>query len=403
VEPTDPALRMLATLLDEAHLASPDQIADAVMAAAAAIGASARTYLIDYPQQFLVPLPVTSGSVTTDRLAVDGTSAGRAFRQVQPIAGESADGQPRLWVPIVDGVERLGVLDIVLPPGTTPDDDAVRERIRLFAHLVGHIIGSKSPYGDSFHRARLPQPRTVASELIWSLLPPLTVASRGLVISGLLEPSHAVAGDVFDYAIARDRADVAIVDATGHDIRSGVIGSLALAAYRKSRRDELSLEAAVDMIDHTLSTFEPDTYATGVFGQLDIATGSFRHVNAGHPSPLLLRDGKVVKELDGGRRPLLGLAGGPATTVQERLEPGDWLILYTDGIPEARDEARDFFGMRRFVDSIERCAAARLTPPETSRQIMRTILEHQHGRLQDDATLLIIQWATGHEERLAAE
>ena len=106
--------------------------------------------------------------------------------------------------------------------------------------------------------------------------------------------------------------------------------------------------------------------------------------------------------MDGGRRTLLGFSGPPKTPAEEQLEPGDWIVLYTDGIPEAADEDRNFFGMDRFIDVIERCAADRLPAPETLRHIMHSILRHQHGKLQDDATLLIVQWASGSELRLNA-
>ena len=106
--------------------------------------------------------------------------------------------------------------------------------------------------------------------------------------------------------------------------------------------------------------------------------------------------------MDGGRRTLFGFPGPAQVHAEEQLEPGDWIVLYTDGIPEARDEDRSFFGMDRFVDVIERCAADRLPAPETLRRIMQSILEHQHGTLQDDATVLLVQWANGGERQLNA-
>jgi hypothetical protein len=394
---------MLTALLDRSHLAVPDQIASVISAAAAEMSMTVDTFLVDYPQHRLVPLGPRAANGLAEPQDVDGTVAGRAFRLVEVLAGRPRDGREHLWLPVVDGVERLGVLHVGLPVGTPIDDAATRDQLRWLAHLAGHIIGSKSPYGDEFHRIRTAQDRTVASELIWSLLPPLTVAADGLVIAGLLEPAHAVAGDVFDYAIAHDVADVAIIDATGHDIRSGVIGALTLAAYRNGRRRRLSLQASMTLVDETLSDFGSHSYATGVFGQLDRTTGIFRYMNAGHPAPLLLRAGKAVRSLEAGRGTLLGFAGPPRSQGEEQLEPGDWLVMYTDGIPEARDEDRNFFGMDRFIDVIERCAADGLPAPETLRHIVHSILRHQHGRLQDDATLLIVQWEGGSELQLSAE
>ena len=107
-----------------------------------------------------------------------------------------------------------------------------------------------------------------------------------------------------------------------------------------------------------------------------------------------MRDGKVVKTLAGGRRPLFGLSTGDMTVAEEFLEPGDWLILYTDGITEARDEAGNFFGEARLVDFLRREAASSHPPPETVRRLVHAVLRHQHGILQDDATVLLARWDT---------
>ena len=319
------------------------------------------------------------------------------------LPGRSSGGREHLWVPIVDGVERLGVLHVGLPVGTAIDDGPTRDQLRWLAHLAGHIIASKSPYGDEFHRVRTAQDRTVASELIWSLLPPLTVAADGLVISGLLEPAHSVAGDVFDYAISHDVADVAIVDATGHDIRSGIIGALTLAAYRNSRRRQLSLQASMDLVDETLLDFGSHSYATGSLwsARADQWRLPLHERRASRTPAASRRQDRSLVGWRGAARSS-DSQGRRKTHAEEQLEPGDWIVLYTDGIPEARDEDRNFFGMDRFIDVIERCAADRLPAPETLRHIMQSILRHQHGKLQDDATLLIVQWAGGGELQLNA-
>jgi serine phosphatase RsbU (regulator of sigma subunit) len=72
--------------------------------------------------------------------------------------------------------------------------------------------------------------------------------------------------------------------------------------------------------------------------------------------------------------------------------PGDWLILHTDGITEARDEAGNFFGEARLVDFLRREAASSHPPPETVRRLVHAVLRHQHGILQDDASVLLAEW-----------
>jgi sigma-B regulation protein RsbU (phosphoserine phosphatase) len=389
---------LLAGLLDDAHLATSDKLATVVAHTCAPIGWVVRVYLVDYEQRHLVPLPA-DGFDDLPTEDIEGTVAGRAFRTIE-VRTTDASGTTSMWVPVLDGVERLGVLHIVVSDGLDTDDSP--DVVRWLAHMVGHLIGGKSLTGDYFHRVRGSAPRTVASELIWSLLPPLMVASNGIVVAGLLEPAHRVAGDAFDYALDATTAHVGIIDATGHDLGSAVIGALTLATYRNSRRRDLSLVETTEHIDNTLAEHALDTYATGVFGRLDLASGIFRYVNAGHPAPLLMRDGRVVRSLDEGRRILLGASGPRPTVAEERLEPGDWVVFYTDGIPEARDADRNFFGEDRFVDILERCAANGQTAAETVRRVTHSVLEHQHGVLQDDATIMVIQWASALERKLTA-
>ncbi|MCU1395044.1 MAG: Stage sporulation family protein [Ilumatobacteraceae bacterium] len=397
----DAALAQLTSLLDGAHLATPDQMPGVIARAAAVLGWTALVYLIDYAQRTLVPLPIAADA-SPDVEDVDSTLAGRAFRMVEPVASDQPGG-PGLWVPLLDGVERLGVIDVRFPPDTEVECGRIREQVRWFAHLVGHLLAAKSPYGDNFHRARSAGKRSVASELVWSLLPPLTLACDGLVISGLLEPAEQVAGDVFDYAVQGDVAHVAMFDATGHDLHSSVVGALSLAGYRNARRADADLAATAATIDATLMQYDTDTFATGVLGQLHLPTGVFRYVNAGHLAPLLVRGGKVVKSLDGGRRILLGFANRTVEPAEEHLEPGDVIVIYTDGIVEARDPERRFFGFERFVDILEHSAAEKRRAPETLRRVVHRVLEHQQGVLQDDASVLLIEWHGDSAEHMTAD
>lgn len=396
----DDTMRMVAAMLDGAHVASPDDLPDVVAAAAAALGWQATMYLVTYDQRTLVAF-TRQPEASRPSEPVDASVAGMAFRDSRTLPAVHG-GVTRIWAPLLDSVERLGVLEI-----TSEDDISAPEwsdRVRWFAHLTGHLVAAKSPYGDRLHCLRLnDQERTVASELVWSLLPPLTMACPNLVISAALEPCDEVAGDVFDYAVAGHLAHVAIVDATGHDLNSGVIGAVTLAAYRNSRRTAKDLPGSMRHVDQTLQKLGEHTYATGIFGTLDLNTGLLRYLNAGHPAPLLLRNRKVVRELEGGRRILLGFDNGvPGTPAEEQLEPGDWIILYTDGITEARDAERAFFGLDRLIDFVEQCAADGQSAPETLRRLAHAILDHQHGILQDDATLIILQWASGKEHELSA-
>src|SRR3954465_113638 len=202
----------------------------------------------------------------------------------------------------------------------------------------------------------------------------------------MLEPSDEVGGDAYDYALSEHTVSVAIFDAVGHGMRAALMGAAALAGYRSARRDGRSVYDQARALDEVVSGSFPDSaFVTGVLAELDVPSGRLRYVNAGHPAPLLLRDGRVVKELAGGRRVPFGLDSGGMTVGEEVLEPGDWLALYTDGITEARDAEGSWFGERRLAGFPTRAVAAGQPPAETVRRLPDAVLKHQGGRPQDTA------------------
>jgi hypothetical protein len=99
-----------------------------------------------------------------------------------------------LWVPIVDGTERLGVLRLGLPDGADGNDPELRHRCSIVAGLAGHLVATKLAYGDALNVTRRSTPLTVAAELLWQLLP--TFTSRDLVITAVLEPHDRLGATV---------------------------------------------------------------------------------------------------------------------------------------------------------------------------------------------------------------
>jgi sigma-B regulation protein RsbU (phosphoserine phosphatase) len=393
-------LALVRTFLDRAHLATAGQLPDVVLESARTLGWTAVLYLADHEQRVLVPAPVTGVPARAPQ-GIDTTLAGRCFRTVEPVPSPS--GEPLVWVPVVDGADRLGVLEVRVPAGTDLSEATFLERSRLLAHVTGHLIAAKRPYGDALDQVMRLRRRTVASELLHQILPPLTFACEGFVVSGLLQPAYDVAADAFDYSVVHDVAHLAVLDATGHDLEGTLLVAVALTGYRNSRREGHSLYDTSGVIDALVAAHGgTERFATGILAELDLSSGRLRYLNAGHPAPLLMRDGHVVKHLDHGRRVLFGLGDGRVRIAEEWLEPGDRIVFYTDGITEARDTQGHFFGVEGLVEHLERGAAARQPAPETLRRISHDVLDHQGGTLQDDATLLIAEWATSDEQTLTA-
>jgi serine phosphatase RsbU (regulator of sigma subunit) len=234
---------------------------------------------------------------------------------------------------------------------------------------------------------------------LWQLLPPLTFGSEDVVISAACLPTASLGGDAFDYGVDAAHARVAIFDAVGHDLGAGLIATTAVAAYRNSRRSGLGLGDTAHRIGNEIAThFGNSTFATGIVLSLETESGAISWCAAGHPAPLLLRNGEVVRTLEGDHGMPFGL--GPASAVmRDALEPGDRLLLYTDGVTEARDANGRLFGVETLVDFVGRTGAAH-PPPETMRRLMHSLASHSDGRLRDDATAVMVEWRGPGTEQL---
>ncbi len=387
--PATGPLAALVTLLESAGSAPPERLPGLAAAAGRLLDVDVTLYRIDHEQRCLVRLGGTTGR---RRLGLDGTMAGRAFRTVQTMASDR-DGHPRLWVPVVDGADRLGVLEVRVEAAAALHDPALREQCTSLASLLGFVLASMDTYGDGLEGPRRSRAMAPAAELVWQQLPPLTAATDSFVIAGRLEPSYTVGGDVFDYALSETTVSLGIFDAVGHGMHAALIAAATLAAYRSVRRDARSVFDQARVIDEVVAgQFPGSEFVTALIAEIDLGSGRLRYVNAGHPAPLLLRAGRVVKELDGGRRVPFGLESRGLTVGEEVLEPGDWLALYTDGITGARDASGARFGEERLAEFLRRAIAGGQAPAETVRRLTEAVLRHQEGRLQDDVSVLLARW-----------
>lgn len=405
----------LAGLIRASHLLPPHDLPALVRAHAEPMGYhDAVLYLVDLQQRVLVPFLPPEGpdpAAAPSPLGVDSTLAGRAFQLVETVSHDEGAGRIHAWVPVLDGTERLGVLGVTVDdPELLASDSSQGRALRFLTSLLGELLATKSMYGDALVRLRRTAPMGLAAEIQWSLLPPLTFASRDVSIAAALEPAYEVAGDSVDYAVDPGRARFGVFDGMGHELLSVQLVGLVVAAYRNARRAGQGLTATTHHIEDAVrQVFGGDAFVTGLLAELDTTTGVLTWVSAGHPPPLLLRHGRLVRTLEVEPRLPFGLgldvagqqdAGSEATVGRTELEPGDHLLLYTDGVVEARSPGGELFGVDRLTDLVIRSLAAGLPASETMRRAVRALMEHQAGQLSDDATLLLAQWRPEHPESL---
>ncbi len=384
-------LAIVTDALEAAHRVRPHQLVDLVVEASARLGATAtRMWLADHGQRTLVHL--TDGRRARKPLSIDGSAGGRAY-----ILG-TAQERPRsrgdhLWMPLVDGVDRIGVLEVE-HPSLTP---ALRVAYRRLASVAAAETITRGQYTDRFTVVRRRRPMDLAAELQWQMLPPPSFTVSEVSVAGLLEPAYEAAGDTFDYAHSAGVLDFAIFDSVGHDLSSALIATLTVGTYRNRRRSGDDLSANGRAIDDVIAEqIGGGAFATGILAQLDTSSGELTWSNGGHPPPLLVRHGRRVSELHGPHRVPFGLGhlvdGSQNRLAHIQLEPGDAVLLYTDGIVEARQASGEDFGLERLEEFLAHAFAAQLSPAETVRRLSNAVLEHHGDTLQDDASTLLVVW-----------
>ncbi|XVQ11594.1 PP2C family protein-serine/threonine phosphatase [Spirillospora sp. CA-255316] len=389
--------RLLGVLLDRAHEMPPQLIAPLIAEEVARIGGRDVSILLqDYDQMLLVPLPGRRLVVGEAEL-IDGSVAGRAFLDgvivEQPLAAAV-----RVFLPLLDGSDQVGVLALTLD--SVDDDD--RRLLRRLAGLVADMLVTKNSYTDQFFLARRREPMSVAAEIQWSLLPPLRMTTPQVMVAGILEPAYDVAGDSFDYALNDDILHLAVIDAMGHGLNAAVLATVAIGAYRHARRADVGLAELYAFMDSAIvEQFEPEQFVTAQMSRLDIGTGRLEWVNAGHPAPLLIRDHRVIGRLESPTTLPVGFGGDRPEVSELALQQGDQLLFFTDGLVEERQIGGEQFGEQRLIDVIDRAAREGMNTQALVRGYSHSLMQERRGITTDDATLLLVEWKGGSADHLA--
>lgn len=238
----------------------------------------------------------------------------------------------------------------------TLDCARFKELVRQSPDFAVHVMATTSGrlrrlVAEEVKRQRLEEELKIGHEIQLSLLPRCCPELPGWELSAFYQPAREVGGDLYDFV--QDPDDEAalrliIADVTG----KGVPAALLMASARTTLRAEsISGYGPGDVLRRTNRVLRLDRQAplslSAFYALLHRETGRLTFANAGHERPLWVRAGRSVETLDG-HDIVLGLfADVPYREWTVEMAPGDCLVLYTDGVTEARDESGDFFGDSR--------------------------------------------------------
>lgn len=246
-------------------------------------------------------------------------------------------------------------------------------------------------YSDFIESARRRKPTTAAAEIQQNLFPPRIARIAGAQLAGVLLPSYEVGGDWFDFVENRDGAWLAIADSAGKGPTAAGLGAAALGALRAARRSGEDLEPALRTMHETVSGLgNPDFHVTTLVGRWRAATATLTWVNCGHPPAYLIDTDGELNELKGPKHPALG--SGPANPSyqpsERQLNPGERLILLTDGITQRRMEDGGTFGIDGLREALER--SDNPTAASTAMAIQQAVTDCWREPLEDDGTVVVM-------------
>ncbi len=413
----DELRRLYDTSLDVASQLDTPQLLDLIIQRAASLlhANSGNFYLYDPEADELVPC-APFGLHLTEPLAPvkPGEGAtGRVFQSGQPLAipdYDAWDGRLErnppgryarvLHAPVKQGDHIIGVMSVNrvrTAPAFTEEDTRL---LVLFANQAAVAMENQRLHLVAVDKARMEQELQVAHRLQADLLPHSTPHVAGWEFQARWYPALETSGDFYDFPNLSTSGPVEtsllqrflIADVAGKGVPAALFAALTRSTLRAIVADDRSPSDCLTRANRLMAADSVDgTFVTLCYGQLDVSTGELVYVNAGHNPPLWYR---CVEER------LLDLKGtGPALGVVEnqvyaerrlQLEPGDFVLFYTDGLTDALSPAEEEFGMTRLREVLMQ---ARNAPAiEIVAALEQSLSSFVGDRLpSDDVTLVLVK------------
>jgi sigma-B regulation protein RsbU (phosphoserine phosphatase) len=297
---------------------------------------------------------------------------------------------PILWT-APDGGQPLGVVNLSDRRSGHPFTAGDHKLVAAIATQIGTAIQNARLVRASLSQQRLLQEMQLAHDLQMKLLPRVSVAAPDAEVAARVVPADSVGGDFYHlFPLAHGRTGVMIGDVSGHGYRAALIMALAMsaAAIHAQATDDPGemLRALLGSLREELETTE--MFISGFYAVVDRDARLLRYANTGHPHAFVIRaDGTVdrLRAID----PPLGMVDEPPGAASRQWDSGlDLLVLFTDGISDARDRRGRRLGEQVVLDTVvtHRTAA----PAEIVDRVFEVLTLHTGDTpLRDDLTLIV--------------
>jgi len=300
-----------------------------------------------------------------------------------------------LAAPLLEGGECVGVIEFLNPIGRVAFTQTDETMVEYFAGLVAAALVRMRAHKAALERAAVQRDLDLARELQGGLLPkvfPTREEAPGIELFARLEPAKEVSGDLYDFfPVEAGKMCFVVGDVSGKGIAAGIFMAVTRTLIRATAVPGRSPLEIMNRVNAQLAKEnQASLFVTMILGIVDTATGRMVYGQGGHNPPILVpAQGKPIYEPAGGM-PLGVFEDAKFGERELQLKPGETLLVYTDGVTEAMNQAKDLFGEDRLEKAVT--GVASLSPEKIAERVIEQVegfvLEAERS---DDITLLAIQ------------
>jgi sigma-B regulation protein RsbU (phosphoserine phosphatase) len=293
--------------------------------------------------------------------------------------------------PIISNDEVIGVFDLESDELNAYSDDDL-DVLMMLASQVAIIIEKVMLHEQLIEKKRLEGQLEVARQVQLELLPPNDPHLPGYDISAYNFPTEEVSGDYYDWvAIYDDQIAIVIADVSGKGVPAALLMAFLRASLRAATHVGYATHISMAKVNYLLwESIERNQFVTAFYGILDAANRTLSYSNAGHNPPLLINEKGEPRFIERGGLPLGMFRDTRYYEYFLSLEPGEMLVLYTDGATEALNPAGEEFGRDRLAEVVK--AGLSLTAREVVASLEREVLKWTDGvGATDDVTFFVIK------------
>lgn len=261
----------------------------------------------------------------------------------------------------------------------------------IIASQSAQLLESSRLYKEEKELLLMKEEMNVAKRIQHNLLPEKSPYVKNYLVSGINKSAKDVGGDYFDFiSVSEDRFGFCIADITGKGMPAALLMSNLQALLRSQVLIEVDVKKAIGNVNNLLyQSTDASKFATLFYGVLDLSTNTVTYCNAGHDEALVFRAGKHVESLESTGLILGVMPDIEYETGQIKLNSGDSLVCYTDGVTEAMNVADEEFGLLNTIKCIEKVKNP--TALKIEKSLQSCVENHSEGAVQsDDITIVTL-------------